>query len=199
MSVAPLILASTSKARYHMLRAAGLSFAVQDPEIDEAALQQKMKDSMTPAETMVIALAQAKALSVTHKNPDHLVIGADQILYYQGKILSKAGDAAKARENFAFLQGKTHELISAVCVSHKNRVIWSHVERAKLTMRALDDAAIDAYCKQAGDALTRSVGGYELENLGSWLFERVEGDFFTILGMPLLPLQHFLRTQGYGL
>ncbi len=199
MPVAPLILASTSKARYHMLRAAGLAFSVQEPEIDEAALQEKLKSAFTPPETMAVALAQAKALSVTHKNPDHLVIGADQILYYQGKILSKAPDAAAARENFTLLQGKTHDLIAAVCVSHKNRVLWSHSERAKLTMRTLDKDTIDAYCKQAGSVLTECVGGYALENLGSWLFERVEGDFFTILGMPLLPLQHFLRQQGYGL
>jgi septum formation protein len=182
-----------------MLRSAGLPFSVQEPLIDEVALQHKMKESFIPPEIMATALAQAKALSVTHTNPDHLVIGADQILYYQGKVLSKAEDAAKARENITLLQGKTHELISAVCVSQKNHIIWSHVERARLTMRALDDAAIEAYCKQAGSALTQSVGGYELENLGSWLFEQVEGDFFTILGMPLLPLQHFLRTQGYGL
>lgn len=199
MTLTPLILASASKARYQMLRAAGLDFSVQEPTVDEVALQNKMKESFTPPETMATALAQAKALSVTHRNPDHLVIGADQILYYQGKILTKAADAAAARENFALLQGKTHDLISAVCVSQKNRVVWSHTERARLTMRTLDDTAIEAYCKQAGNALTRSVGGYELENLGSWLFERVEGDFFTVLGMPLLPLQHYLRTQGYGI
>jgi len=199
MQVAPLILASTSKARYHLLRAAGLSFSVQEPGLDEAALQQKLKDSFTPPETMATALAQAKAMSVTHKNPDHLVIGADQILYHQGRILTKAGNPEQARENLRLLQGKTHDLIAAVCVSQKNRVIWSHHERAKLTMRALDDAAIDTYCRQAGPALIQSVGGYELENLGSWLFEHIDGDFFTILGLPLLPLQHFLRTQGYGI
>jgi septum formation protein len=199
MTMSPIILASTSKARQHMLRSAGLAFTVQDPLIDEAALQDKMRESMTPPETMAVTLAQAKALSVTHQNPEHLVIGADQVLYYQGKILSKAQDTAKARENLKLLQGKTHDLISAVCVSHRKRVVWSHVERARLTMRVLDDAAIDAYCHQAGAALTQSVGGYELETLGSWLFENIEGDFFTILGLPLLPLQHFLRTQGYGI
>jgi septum formation protein len=199
MAISPLILASTSKARQNMLRAAGLAFTVQAPPVDEAVLQAKLRDSMTPPETMAVTLAQAKALSVTHQNPEHLVIGADQVLYYQGKILSKAPDAAVARDNLKLLQGKTHDLISAVCVSHKNRVVWSHVERARLTMRVLDDAAIEAYCQQAGAALTQSVGGYELETLGSWLFETIEGDFFTILGLPLLPLQHFLRTQGYGI
>lgn len=195
---APLILASTSKARYAMLRSAGLAFSVQDPMVDEAALMGKLKDSFAPPELIATALAQAKALAVTHRHPDHLVIGADQVLYDQGKIFSKAASAEEAAANLRRLQGRTHELISAVCVSQQKKVVWSHVERAKLTMRPLDDAAIADYCRLAGDALTRSVGGYELEGLGSWLFERIEGDFFTILGLPLLPLQHFLRTQGYG-
>lgn len=194
-----IILASTSKIRHRMLQAAGLVFTVETPDIDEAALQNKMRDSMVPAETMATTLAQAKALSITHKQPDRLVIGADQVLYYQGKILTKAQNRGQARENLQILQSKAHNLVSAVCVSYKDRVIWSHAERARLTMRALDDKAIDRYCDLAGEALTECVGGYQLEGLGSWLFENVEGDYFTILGLPLLPLQHFLRTQGYEL
>lgn len=195
----PLILASQSRARYHMLRAAGLDFAVREPHIDEAALQEKMKDTMTPPEIMAQALAQAKALSIGANNPGHLVIGADQVLYCNGRIFSKADDAAKARENLEYLSGKQHHLISAACVVQKDKVLWHHAERAKLTMRKLDDQTLTRYCAEAGDALTRNVGGYALEGLGSWLFEKIEGDHFTILGLPLLPLLQCLRDKGYGL
>lgn len=195
---APLILASASPARAAMLRAAGLEFSIHPAAIDEVSLQKKMRDTLVPAEVIATTLAQAKALSVTHQNPDAFVIGADQILYCQGRVFSKATTPDDAAVNFRLLRGRTHELISAVCVSHRNKVVWSHVERAKLTLRNLDDAAIDSYCARAGDVLTTTVGGYALEGLGSWLFERIDGDFFTVLGMPLLPLQHFLRAHGFG-
>ena len=195
----PLILASQSRARYHMLRAAGLDFAVREPHIDEAALQEKMKEAMTPPEIMAQALAQAKALAVGHGNPGHLVIGADQVLFCNGRIFSKAASVEKARENLEYLSGKQHHLISAACLVQKDKVLWHHAERAKLTMRKLDDKTLTRYCAEAGEALLRSVGGYELEGLGSWLFEKIEGDHFTILGLPLLPLLENLREKGYGL
>lgn len=195
----PLILASQSKARYHMLRSAGLNFAVQDPDINEAALQTKMRDSLTPADVMAQALAQAKGFSIGVRNPDSLVIGADQVLYCNGRIFSKATDMEEAKAHLKYLSGKTHQLISAVCLVQKDKVIWSHVERAKLTMRAMDEATIDRYCSRAGDGILRSVGAYELEGLGAWLFDHIEGDHNTILGMPLLPLLHTLRNKGYGL
>lgn len=194
----PLILASQSRARYHMLRGAGLDFAVREPHIDEAVLQEKMKDAMTPPDLMAQALAQAKALSIAGNNPGHLVIGADQVLYCNGRIFSKAANVEKARENLAYLSGKAHHLISAACLVQKDKVLWHHAERAKLTMRVLDAPTLTRYCAEAGEALTRSVGGYELEGLGSWLFEKIEGDHFTILGLPLLPLLKNLREKGYG-
>jgi len=195
----PLILASQSRARYHMLRSAGLDFAVREPYIDEAALQERMKDAMTPPEIMAQALAQAKALSIAGSNPGHLVIGADQVLYCQGRVFSKAANAEKARENLLHLSGKAHHLISAACLVQNDKVLWHHAERAKLTMRVLDEPILTRYCAEASEALTRSVGGYELEGLGSWLFEKIEGDHFTILGLPLLPLLQNLREKGYGL
>lgn len=195
----PLILASQSKARYHMLRSAGLNFAVQDPEINEAALQAKMRDSMTPADVMAQALAQAKALSIGVRNPGNLVIGADQILYCNGRIFSKAADMDDARAHLKYLGGKTHQLISAVCLVQKDKVVWNHVERARLTMRPMDDEFIERYCARAGDGILRSVGAYELEGLGAWLFDKIEGDHHTILGLPLLPLLQILRNKGYGL
>ena len=196
--ISHILLASQSKARYHMLRAAGLKMTVQDPLIDEPALQAKLKDAITPPDMMANALAQAKALSVAHRNPNDLVIGGDQILYCGGRIYSKATSAAEARQNLESLSGKQHILVSAVCVAVKDRVVWHHVDRAKVTMRSFDPATLDAYCAHAGDALLDTVGGYELEGLGMWLLDRVEGDHFTILGMPLLPLLHFLRSKGYG-
>jgi septum formation protein len=195
----PLILASTSNIRQKILRDAGLDFSVQAPNVDEPVLQEKMLQSAVAPEAMATALAQAKALSVTHTNPDALVIGADQVLHIQGQVMNKATDQHQARENLAVLQGKTHELVTAVCVSQKNRVIWAHSAKARLSMRTLTATEMDAYCARAGDALLHNAGGYALENLGSWLFEDVDGDFFTILGLPLLPLQHFLRAKGYGL
>jgi septum formation protein len=193
------ILASQSRARYHMLRSAGLDFSVQAPAVDEAALQHKLHEAMTPPESMAAALAAAKALSVATRHPSHYVIGADQVLYCNGRIFSKAADLATARENLKYLSGKQHQLISAVCVMQRDKMLWHHADRAKLTMRNLSDAELDHYCARAGDALTRSVGAYELEGLGAWLFDRIEGDHFTILGLPLLPLLGFLREKGYGI
>lgn len=195
----PLVLASQSKARYHMLRSAGLDFAVQDPDLDEAALQARLRNAMTPADVMAQALAHAKALSIAMRRPDALVIGADQILFCNGKIFSKPDDMQGAKAHLRYLGGKTHHLISAVCLAQKDKVIWSHAERAKLTMRTLDDDSIDRYCDRAGDGILRSVGAYELEGFGAWLFDRIEGDYYTILGLPLLPLLHMLRDKGYGL
>lgn len=192
------ILASQSRARYHMLRSAGLDFSVQAPLIDEVALQQKLHEAMTPPESMAAALAAAKALSVAARHPAHYVIGADQVLYCNGRIFSKAPDAATAREHLQYLSGKQHQLISAVCIMQRDKVIWHYADRAKLTMRNLSAKDIDRYCAVAGDALTRSVGAYELEGMGAWLFDKIEGDHFTILGMPLFPLLGALRERGYG-
>ena len=195
----PLILASQSKARYHMLRSAGLEFAVQDPDVNEAALKAKMRDALTPADVMAQALAQAKALSAGIRNPDSLVIGADQVLYCNGKIFSKPADMDEARAHLKYLSGKTHQLISAACLVQKDKVLWSHADRARLTMRVMDDGLIDRYCARAGEGILRSVGAYELEGLGAWLFDKIEGDHYTILGLPLLPLLQTLRDKGYGL
>jgi septum formation protein len=199
MQTAGLILASQSKARYHMLRAAGLSFMVQDPDLDETAMQQKLKESMVPPEMVAQALAHAKALSIAHKRPADLVIGADQILYCNGRIYSKAQDVEEARAVLKSLSAKQHELISAVCVAHQDRVIWQQTDRARVTFRTLDDRTIDQYCALAQSALLRSVGAYEVEGMGGWLIDRIEGDHFTIMGLPLLPLLHFLRGRGFGL
>lgn len=194
-----LVLASQSKARYHMLRTAGLNFAVQDPDINEAVMQARMKDTQVPADVMAQALAQAKALSISSTTQDTLVIGADQVLFCDGRFFSKATTIEEAIANFKFLNGKTHHLVSGVCLAQKDKILWHHTDRARLTMRSMSDAEIEKYCGRAGDSILRCVGGYELEGLGAWLFDQIEGDYFTILGMPLLPLLQALRGQGYGL
>jgi septum formation protein len=137
-------------------------------------------------------------LSVAARHPAHYVIGADQVLYCNGRIFSKAPDAATAREHLQYLSGKQHQLISAVCIMQRDKMVWHHADRAKLTMRDLSAKDIDRYCAVAGDALTRSVGAYELEGMGAWLFDKIEGDHYTILGMPLFPLLGALRERGYG-
>lgn len=193
-----IILASQSRARQTMLRAVGLSFSAEVPQIDEETLQQKLIDSMVPPDLMATALAQAKAVSIGHHHPESFVIGADQVLYLGGKIFSKAKDRGEAAEKLRALSGKTHELVSAACVVHRGRTIWQHSDRARITMRQIDDLLLTRYCTAAPDALTRSVGAYELEGPGAWLLERAEGDYFTILGLPLLPLLHFLQGHGVG-
>lgn len=186
-----LVLASKSVARINMLKSAGLEFETQPADIDETPLQNSGKP---PAE-IAQSLAEQKALNVSGRYPDALVIGADQILECEGRLLNKAADQKEAREKLKTLRGQTHRLISAVCVVQSDKILWRHQQTASLTMRAFDDVFLEDYIQQAGEALTRSVGAYELESLGVRLFESVEGDYFTILGMPLLPLLQYLQSE----
>lgn len=193
-----LILASGSKARAEMLRGAGLAFEIIPASIDEQKLLRPMVQQNAAPETIAAALAQAKALHVARQNPGATVIGADQVLWFDGKIYSKAKDVAEARENLQGFRGKTHTLISAACVAQDDKILWEGTARADLTMRRFDDAFLDGYIGMAGDALLKTVGGYELESAGKMLFENVEGDYFTVLGMPLMPLLEFLKGSGHG-
>ena len=186
-----LILASGSLARQNMLRAAGLEFETYPADIDEEIRQ----ISGSPPLDIALSLACEKALHVSAKNPDTLVIGADQILQYEGKIMSKAANENEAREKLKTLRGKTHNLISAVAVAKNDKVLWKNTACAFLTMYNFDDEFLETYIEKAGAALTRSVGAYELESIGVQLFENIEGDYFTILGMPLLPLLTYLRQE----
>ena len=191
----PLILASQSHARRDMLQRAGLVFESVPAAIDEAAITRRLRAAEVAPEDIALELAKEKALAIAAVRPEALVIGSDQILECDGRLLEKAKTPADAREKLKLLQGRSHRLISAVCVARGASVLWTHREEAVLTMHALNDDTIDAYCARAGEALLRAVGGYELEGLGAWLFARVEGDFFTVLGMPLLPLLHYLQRQ----
>jgi septum formation protein len=190
-----LILASKSKARQEMLQKAGIEFKAIPADLDEQELIQTLQKNHEPFTNIVRKLAQQKALAVSEKNPESLVIGSDQILVFQNNLLGKAADETAAIERLKAMSGKPHILISAVAVARNNQIIWEMHDQVTLSMRILSADFLDSYAKKAKEALMTSVGGYWIEDIGIRLFERIEGDYFTILGMPLLPLLNFLSNQ----
>jgi septum formation protein len=193
-----LVLASASSARRSILQNAGLSFEVVPAEIDERAAEEPLLKAGATPDDIATALAMVKAESVSAARSDALVIGADQVLEVNGEQLSKPADMEAARHQLLRLSGKTHLLHSAVACARGGNVVWQHVETAALTMRKLDPAFIGRYLAAVGGDALKSVGAYQLENRGIQLFEKVEGDYFAILGLPLLPLLAFLRSEGIG-
>jgi len=191
----PVILASASETRRKMLERTGLAFETAAATLDEEKLKQKLTANSVSGEDFPLALAEAKAREVVENHPGSLVIGADQILECEGQRFDKPQDLAEARRRLETLSGKTHSLTSAVCVLDHDRVAWSHSDRAFLTMRSLSTDFMDSYLQALGEKNLRATGLYQLEGLGSRLFLSVEGDFFTILGLPLFPLLEFLRSQ----
>ena len=189
-----LILASQSRARQMLLANAGISFDAIPADIDERALQ-KNSGLSAPGEIAGL-LAREKACFVSLKNPGRYVVGADQTLALGNRLFSKPAGRTQAADQLRLLAGHTHELHSAVAVARDGKIVFSDVVVARMTMRRLDESEIEAYLDQAGQAVTTSVGAYQLEGLGVHLFERIEGDHFTILGLPLLPLLAFLRGEG---
>jgi septum formation protein len=191
----PLLLASKSAVRRALLEAAGIPIEIEPADIDERAAEARaVVDS---AEMAAVLLAREKAKAVAAKHPDRMVLGADQTLALGERRFSKASDRAGARAQLAALRGRTHTLHSAVAVVNAGAVIFEHVDAAHLTMRSFSDDFLERYLDAAGDAAMASVGGYQLEGLGSHLFERVEGNHFTVLGLPLLPLLDWLRRAGH--
>ena len=192
-----IVLASGSSARRQMLAAAGVEFAVDPALVDEAALKDGFVRHTTCASPVDLALhlADAKASDVSTRHPGALVIGSDQVLALGERMFSKARDMAGVRRTLLALRGQTHQLHSAVAIALDGKVIWSDADTASLTMRAFSDAFLEGYLDVAGDGLVRSVGCYEFEGRGVQLFERIEGDYFTILGMPLLPVLVELRAR----
>jgi septum formation protein len=189
----PLMLASQSRARRMLLGNAGISFEAVPAEIDERAVQ-KNSGLTLPGEIAGL-LAREKALSVSAKNPGRYVIGADQTLALGERLFSKPSGRAQAAEQLRLLAGNSHALHSAVAVARDGKIVFADVSIARMTMRPLSESEISAYLDAAGEAVTTSVGAYQLEGLGVHLFERIEGDHFTILGLPLLPLMAFLRRE----
>jgi septum formation protein len=197
-NLSQIILASTSRARREMLAAAGIAFTVEAADVDEPAIRESLlaaKSAPTPPQ-IADALARVKAEDVSQRRKGSLVIGGDQVLALGTELLTKAKDEAAARATLKKLRGKTHELHSAVALAVDGRVLWTHAGTARLKMRDFSDAFLDEYLTRAGDRIGQSVGAYELEGLGVQLFDMIEGDYFTILGLPLLPLLAELRAQG---
>jgi septum formation protein len=196
----PLILASASRSRARVLAQAGIAFRVQAGTVDEgevkASLRAEGASVARVAETLAASKAASVARGVARDNGSALVIGADQILDCDGAWFDKPADTKQARAHLRALRGRTHDLVTSVCVHQGDAPIWRHTETARLTMRSFSDDFIDRYLEAVGDQALLSVGAYQLEGLGAQLFERVEGDFFTILGLPLLPLLAFLRGHG---
>jgi septum formation protein len=194
LAAAPLVLASSSAVRRKLLEAAGIPVEVRPASLDERAIEASAP-SNNPS-TVAALLARAKALQVAKDGPGRLVVGADQTLALGARRFDKPANRAAARAQLQALAGQTHELHAAVAVTRAEDVLFEHVAVARLTMRPLSDVVLDRYLDAAGAAVTASVGGYQLEALGVHLFERIEGDHFTILGLPLLPLLAYLRTEG---
>ena len=188
-----LILASQSRARQMLLENAGLDFEALPADIDERAVQRDSGLS-TPGEIAAL-LAREKALFVSRRRPGQYVVGADQTLALGQRMFSKPAGRAQAAEQLGLLAGQVHELHSAVSVARDGRSLFADVSVARMAMRRLGASEIEAYLDQAGAAVTTSVGAYQLEGLGVHLFERIEGDHFTILGLPLLSLLAFLRRE----
>jgi septum formation protein len=188
-----LVLASTSGIRRKILSDAGLSFISDSPDIEEETLKKSWSDKA--ADSIAQALAHAKSISLAKSYPDQVILGADQTLIFEGQIYNKATDQHEAREQLKKMRGKTHTLQSALVCTENAQTLWSHVSEAKLHMRNFSDEFIDRYLQHGGPTLVSSVGTYKLEETGIHLFEQIEGDHYTVLGLPLLPLLGFLRQH----
>ncbi|QCO15128.1 Maf-like protein [Azospirillum brasilense] len=191
-----VVLASGSRTRAEMLERAGVRVALAPAAVDEEEIKLAARAEGAPVEDVAEALAELKAQRVTRKHPGALVIGADQMLECEGRWFDKPADRDAARAQLQDLRGKTHRLVSCAVVIRDGERLWHHVDRARLAMRPFSDAFLDSYLNAAGDDVLGSVGAYHLEGMGAQLFHRVDGDFFTILGLPLLPLLGFLRVHG---
>jgi len=199
MPAPALILASASPSRRQLLTSAGFVFEVEPSGVDEEEVKRSLLGERARPQDIAETLAELKAKRVSARHPAAMVVGADSTLACNGRQFDKPPTLAAAREQLLALAGQTHELCSSVVVARGGVRLWHCNERARLTMRPFTDAFVDAYLARAGEQVTASVGAYQLEGLGAHLFSRVDGDYFTILGLPLLPLLSFLAGHGIGL
>ncbi|GGA90584.1 Maf-like protein [Brucella endophytica] len=191
-----IILASKSPFRAALMKNAGIAFEAVEANIDERAVEATLDGSGATAEDVAGVLAEAKALDASSRYPEALVIGSDQTLSLEDEIFHKPADMDAARRQLLNLSGKTHELNSAVVIARGGEIVWRHVGVARMTMRPLDPGFIGRYLARVGDIALKSVGAYQIEGEGLQLFERIEGDYFTIVGLPMLPLLGQLRELG---
>lgn len=196
LAKAPLVLASKSTARQALLRAAGIPFDIIAADIDERAGEAPLRAKGAPAMAIAAHLARAKALAVSAHAPTRLVAGADQVLALGSEIFTKPESREAAKAQLAKLSGRTHALQSAVCVARNGNILFEAVSTANMTCRAFSPDFIERYIAAAGDAVLASVGAYQVEGLGVHLFDKIDGNQATILGLPLLPLLAFLREEG---
>ncbi|GBE43285.1 septum formation protein Maf [bacterium BMS3Bbin10] len=193
----PLVLGSRSASRAALLEAAGLTFETDPADIDEDAIRKVItRDRNTGASDVADVLARAKAETVAERHPGALVIGADQVLAAGDELFEKPATMKEARRTLLTLRGRTHQLHTAVALAREGNVIWGYVDSSDLTMRALTPEYIGKYLAAAGESVLQSVGAYQLEGLGVNLFDEIRGDYFAILGLPLLPLLAELRREG---
>ncbi|MCC7253097.1 Maf family protein [Hyphomicrobium sp.] len=192
-----LVLASSSATRRTMLEAAGVAIEVRPADVDEAAIRDRLfaADASVSHESVALTLAAEKAKAVSAEKPDALIIGADQVLSCEGRLFEKPGSVEEARDQLLALRGRTHALHSAVALATGSVISWRTTETARLTLRAFSEAALDWYLARAGDAVMTSVGAYRIEGPAVQLFEHIDGDHTTILGLPLLPLLAELRRR----
>jgi len=191
-----LILASASPTRERLLRQAGISFVVEPPEIDERAAERPLAETGAKADDVAMALAMTKAASISERFAADLVIGADQTLEIDGERLNKPADMEAARRQLLRLRGRTHELNTAICCARESEIVWQHMATARLRMRQFSPEFLGRYLALVGPSALDSVGAYQIEGPGIQLFEAIDGDYFAILGLPLMPLLAFLRAQG---
>jgi septum formation protein len=191
-----LILASASAARKRLLMDAGVTVETDPADLDESAIKEECRRTGRSSSECATRLAEAKARAVAVRHRDSLVLGADQLLDCNGEWFDKPRDQAEARDQLQRLRGRSHELVTAATVVRNEERLWQAVEHPRVTMREFSDAFLDRYLDAMGERVLKTVGGYELEGLGAQLMEKVEGDYFAILGLPLLPLLHFLRGAG---
>jgi len=191
-----LTLASGSEIRRQLLENAGLKIDVVPPRVDESVLRDSLLAEQTKPRDIADALAELKALRVSSKKPGALVLGCDQVLNLEGRLLSKPRSLEEARSQLLGMRGKRHDLLSAAVLCESGKPVWRHVDAVRMTMRAFSEAWLEGYLERNWPEIGASVGAYQLEAEGVRLFSRIEGDYFTVLGLPLLDLLSFLTLRG---